>query len=442
MAFLIYFLIFIISALSGYKREEFPRFSARWSRLSYAPLLLVLYFGIKFGFLGFIGGLISFVVGQRIGSRLGKNYMSEKDIEILEQIPNIFEAPKETIPEADVEVVLYNMGGPKTNADVKDFQKHLFEDSRLIRFPLSFLLQKVFARTLIFFRLKAVEARYKEMREKEGGSPIYRSTENQTHALQEELKGRGTKLTVSYSFNYSRPFPEDTIKDLKARQKKYILPLSLYPHYSKATAGSNMFYLKQAAQAIYPELKFLQTPSYHLHNQYIEAFVKRIEEALKPGEKLDDFYLIFSAHGLPLYFQNEGDPYAYQISETTAKVLAQLNRTQNWTISFQSAVGPFEWLKPSTEEVIKALARRNIKKIIVVPIAFVGDHIETIIELDVEYRQIAEKLGVKDYRMSKAIESHPGFISALADTVFLSLNKTNDESQTSTINQPMFRSQV
>lgn len=423
MVYLYFIFISIISGLCGYKKAEFPKYSSSWSFWSYIALPAVVFAGVKWGFSAAIGSFIVYIVMQNVGSRMRQSKITIQENEKMEQIPPIFEAPEAQIDDKDVEVVLYNMGGPKTNADVKAFQKRLFEDPLLIRFPASFLLQKIFANTLIFFRLKAVEARYREMKEKEGGSPIYRSTENQMRALQEELKRRGTNLKVSYSFNYSPPLPEDTIQDLKNRQKKYILPLSLYPHYSKATAGSNMFYLQKSAEVNYPQLKFIPTPSYYLHDGYIDAFIKRIEETLSHNEKLDDFYLIFSAHGLPLYFQNEGDPYAYQISETVSKILSKLGRTQDWTISFQSAVGPFEWLKPSTDEMIKALARRKINKLIIVPISFVSDHIETLIEIDVEYRQLAAQLGITDYRMSKAIESHPRFIEALADTVFLALNR-------------------
>ena len=132
-----------------------------------------------------------------------------------------------TISDEKVTIALLNMGGPKTNADVKEFQKHLFEDPLLIRFPLSFLLQKIFAYLLIKFRLEAVKERYKLLGLPEGGSPIYRSTENQVKALNAELIRRGRNLEVIYSFNYSPPYPQDTIEYVKKVNKEFILPLSL-----------------------------------------------------------------------------------------------------------------------------------------------------------------------------------------------------------------------
>ena len=323
------------------------------------------------------------------------------------------------IPESQITVLLLNMGGPKTLEHIKDFQKRLFEDPILIRFPVSFLLQKVFAWALVTFRLKATRKRYALIG---NGSPIYPSTENQVKALREQLKKRGHDLDVQFCFNYSSPLPEEVITRLKAQDKNFILPLSLYPHYSKATTGSNMHYLQKAARKLYPEITILKSPLYYLHEGYIQAFVDRIRETLKEGERLEDFYLIFSAHGLPVYFLKEGDPYPFQISQTAAKILNRLGRSSEWVISYQSAVGPFEWLKPATEEVIQALAEKGFRKILVVPIAFVGDHIETICEIDIEYRHWAVQCGIQDFRMSKAIECHPQFIRALADSVEASLS--------------------
>lgn len=341
--------------------------------------------------------------------------MNPEEIRQRKQIPEFrLSSVSADFDDKDVAVVLLNMGGPKTNDDVEDFQKRLFRDPLLIRFPLSFLLQNIFAWLLVTFRLKAVKERYRLIG---GGSPIYPSTEAQKAALQKELNRRGRTLDVTYCFNYSLPDSDKTVELLSEANKKYILPLSLYPHYSKATTGSNIHSLKAAIKGRGVPLKLLSLPVYYLHDGYIQGFVDRINEQIGAGESLDDFYLIFSAHGLPMYFINEGDQYPFQISQTVAKILTRLNRTDRWIVSYQSAVGPFEWLKPGTEDVIEALAKDGFKKIVIVPVAFVGDHIETICEIDIEYRDFAKKAGIRDYRMSKALETHPGFIQALADAV-------------------------
>ncbi len=416
-----YILLFLIACLvnipMGYIREGCAKFSLPWFFWIHASIPLLIYLRLKWGIsVWFIPFSIFFaVIGQILGSRIKRKYVTREEIEKLQQIPDLnISTDKPAVDEKDVMVVLLNMGGPKTNDDVADFQRRLFSDSILIRFPLSFLLQKIFAWILVKVRLKISKARYQLIG---GGSPIYASTQAQTQALRQELQRRGRKVDVTFSFNYSPPLPEETLQEVKAKGKKYILPLSLYPHYSKATTGSNLHYLKLAAQEIYPQVKFLPTPSYYLHDGYIQAFVDRLNEAIKPGEFLEDFYILFSAHGLPIYSLMEGDPYPYQINQTVSKILNQIQRTKNWSLCYQSAVGPLQWLKPATEDTLKALAVRGIKKILVVPVAFVGDHIESLCEIDIEYRHVAKKLGIEDFRMTKAIEAHPQFIEALADSV-------------------------
>ncbi len=415
-----YLIIAVVALLlnipCGYVREGHQKFSFRWFFWIHAsiPFLIYLRLTLKASPWFIPVAIAIAVIGQMIGGRIKKWSMTEDDIEQKKQIPDLNIISKQSIPEAELTVALLNMGGPKTNTDVKDFQMHLFSDARLIRFPLAFVFQKLFAWILVNVRLKASQARYQKIG---GGSPIYESTIRQVRALQNELNRRGHVLDVTFSFNYSPPFPDTTIQELKERNKKYILPLSLYPHYSNATTGSNIFYLKKAAQQHYPSLIFLHSPAYYLHDGYVDAFVDRIREQLRAGESLDDFYLVFSAHGLPHYSLTEGDPYPFQISQMVAKILNKLNRGRNWVISYQSAVGPLQWLRPSTDDIIAALAKRGIKKLLMIPVSFVGDHIETICEIDIEYRELAHKIGIEDYRMSKAIESHPRFIEALADSV-------------------------
>ena len=409
------FVALLVNIQMGYIRENCPKFSFRWFFWIHASIPLVVFMRVTLGTSKlFIPACIFLAIaGQIIGGRWRRKRTSWQEAERLKQIPAIDPLDPGKLDESRTTVVLLNMGGPRANADVPDFQKKLFTDSILIRFPLSFLFQRLFAWLLVAFRAKAAMERYQLIG---GGSPIFESTERQIKALQEELARRGRKVDVVFSFNYSAPFPEETIRALQRSGKKNALLLSLYPHYSPATTGSSVYYLKKAAKQIYPEVRFMETPAYYLHDGYIQAFVDRIHEQLKAGESLDDFYLIFSPHGLPLYSLVDGDPYAFQVSQTVAKILTRIGRTTRWSIAYQSAVGPLQWLKPSVEDMLEAVIRRGFKKLLIVPVAFVTDHIETLCEIDIEYRQLAEKLGVEDYRMSRAIECHPEFIRALADT--------------------------
>ncbi|MDP2654222.1 MAG: ferrochelatase [Candidatus Omnitrophota bacterium] len=409
---------FLVNIPMGYIRQGHSKFSAKWFFWIHASIPLIIYLRLSLHLTPALIPVFIFfaVLGQILGSRFRSRRMTDAEWKRLHQIPDTRRKnqPKRFLPETEVMVVLMNMGGPKSNADVKDFLLKLFNDSLLIRFPLSALLQPFFSWLIVTLRWKAAAERYQLIG---GGSPIFESTRNQAEALAQELRRRGREIDVIFSFNYSQPLPNETLMQVKAAGKKYLLPLSLYPHYSKATTGSNIHYLSMAARQFHPDVEFLDTPEYFLHPGYIQAFVERIQGALKPSELLDDFYLLFSAHGLPLYFLTEGDPYPFQVAQTAGCVLNKLGRTKEWSLSYQSAVGPLQWLKPSTENMIHTLAKQGIKKLLVVPISFVTDHIETLCEIDIEYRKVAEDAGITDFRMSRALECHPGFIQALADSV-------------------------
>lgn len=409
---------FLINIPLGYIRENCPKFSFKWLFWIHASIPLIVYLRLVLhtSKLFIPAAIILAILGQIIGSRYRRKMTTQEEREKLEQIFHL-RIPARHSPKTDdrqIAVVLLNMGGPEDLSEVKPFLRRLFSDRLLIRFPLAFLFQPLMAFLLPTVREKATAHRYGLIG---GKTPLLQSTTNQVNALEQEFKARGRNIHVTFCFNYSRPFPKDTIAEIKVSGRKYILPLSLYPHYSAATTGSNLFYLKKEAAQNYPEAIFLETCEYYLHDSYIDAFVERIQEQIKSGESLDDFYLLFSAHGLPLYFLTQGDPYPFQVAQTIAKILSRLNSKHKWAVSYQSAVGPLQWLKPSTGEMIKALARRGQRKLLVVPISFVNDHIETLCEIDIEYRALAKSLGIDDFRMSRALECHPKFIEALADCV-------------------------
>lgn len=419
---------FLVNIPLGYWREGSQKFSLSWFFWIHASIPLIIYLRISLHTSKWFipAAIFVAVLGQMVGAKLRKEQMTEDDLEKYNRISDLnTPVHNPVVPDEKVMVVLMNMGGPRTNSEVKGFLYRLFMDPIILRFPLSQILQPFFAWLIVTLRAKATEERYQLIG---GGSPIFESTKQQAKALETELSRRGRNLKVNFCFNYSEPFPSTALAEVKKAGKEYLLPLSLYPHYSLATIGSNLYYLGKEAAANFPGLKFLKSPAYYLHDQYIKAFAQRVQEQLKPGENLSDFYLLFSTHGLPLYFLNEGDPYAFQISQTVSRVLKELNQTDNWSISYQSAVGPLQWLKPATEDVLHALAKRGVKKMIVVPISFVTDHIETLAEIDIEYRAVAEKAGIADFRMSRSLECHPGFITALADTVEQAMPKVHKNS--------------
>ena len=418
--FNILFLI-LIAFISGLFCARQAKFSSSWFQGIYIPfvVLIIICWMFQAPWFWVIIQFILQVLALVFAIRYQTKRLTQESIECMEQIPDLQLSRKlpANLKDEDIVVVLMNMGGPINIAEVEPFLRRLFNDPLILRFPFA---QSFFADLLIRSRLKAVQARYQLMG---GGSPILASSLKQVSALAQELEKRGRKISVLLSFNYTVPLPIETIDEIKKMKKRHILPVGLYSHFSNSTTASNIFYLKKEAKKNYPQLQFLESYSYHLHEGYIQAFVDRIQEALKPGENLDDFYVLFSAHGTPLYFLNEGDPYAFLVSQTVSRILGVLNRKYNWSISYQSSVGPLLWLKPSTDAMLAALGSRGIRKMIIVPISFVTDHIETICEIDIEYREVAHKEGIEDFRMTKAVECHPGFINALADCVESSLSK-------------------
>ncbi len=410
---------FFVNFLGGIQKTRLPRFSSAWFSWTIGPFI-ALGVALCCYHATWLQGIVSVVVGilgHRIGSKLTQNQITLAETEKLQQI-GLLQYPgfRSHVKDEDVAVVLMNMGGPVNLHRVEPFLRRLFNDSMILRFPFA---QSFFADVLIRARLKEVEERYALIG---GGSPLLKSSVAQMRALREEFKKRDRALDVYLGFNYSEPLPHQTIAQIQRAGKKYILPLSLYPHYSFSTTASNVHYLKAEAKKNYPSLEFLQCFSYHTYDGYIQAFVDRIHGIIQENESLDDFYILFSAHGTPLYFVNEGDPYAFLVSQSIALILNKLNRQHQWSISYQSAVGPLQWLKPSTDDMLNALARRGVTKLIVVPISFVTDHIETLCEIDIEYRKAANDVGITDFRMTKAIECHDDFIKALADCAIRSLD--------------------
>ncbi len=328
------------------------------------------------------------------------------------------EAPLHTSPPAPVRdevvsVFLLNMGGPRGAEEVLPFLRRLFRDRRLMRFPGPARWQPVWAEVLVALRGRAAKRRYGLIG---GGSPIAEATRRQAAALREELGRRGCNLDVRVCFNYSHPFPQEALTEARRLGRGVIIPLSLYPHYSSATTGASLQALFEAARRCFPEAVFLEPPGYHLSEGYVRAFVDRIRECLQ-GDPLEDFLVVFSAHGLPRRRLLEGDPYPFLVRQTAVRIIEVLGRRGPWRLAYQSAVGPVRWLEPSTEEVVRAAAEAGWRRMIVVPISFVSDHIETLCEIAIEYRDLARRRGVSDFRMIRALECHPAFIGALADAV-------------------------
>ncbi|BBL86623.1 ferrochelatase (chromatophore) [Paulinella micropora] len=325
---------------------------------------------------------------------------------------------------AKVGVLLLNLGGPERIQDVGPFLYNLFSDPEIIRLPVP-ALQKPLAWLISSLRSSKSEDAYRSIG---GGSPLRRITEQQARELQANLRKRGINATTYVAMRYWHPFTESAVADIKADGMEEIVVLPLYPHFSISTSGSSFRELQRLRQA---DLQFAQLPircirSWYDHPNYLEAMVKLIAEQVRTSTIPDQAHIFFSAHGVPKsYVEEAGDPYQKEI-ESCAQLIMQrleksLGHSNPFTLAYQSRVGPVEWLKPYTDEALVELGEKGVTDLVVVPISFVSEHIETLEEIDIEYREIATEAGVEYFRRVPALDTYGPFIESLADLVEASI---------------------
>lgn len=319
-------------------------------------------------------------------------------------------------------VLLLNLGGPEKLEDVGPFLYNLFSDPEIIRLP-SPLLQKPLAWLISTLRRKKSEANYQEIG---GGSPLLQITEAQAQALQAQLSSQGIDIQVYVGMRYWHPFTEEAIAKIKADNIQKLVILPLYPQFSISTSGSSFRIIEEMWKKD-PDLQKIEytlIPSWHDHQDYLVAMTDLIKQELHQFENPDDVHIFFSAHGVPKSYVTEaGDPYQEQIEECTNLIMKTLNTANPHTLAYQSKVGPVEWLKPYTEDALKELGAKNIKNLLVVPISFVSEHIETLQEIDLEYREVAEESGITNFKRVPALNTHPLFIEALSNLTTEALNQ-------------------
>ncbi|HLO26222.1 MAG TPA: ferrochelatase [Geobacteraceae bacterium] len=312
-------------------------------------------------------------------------------------------------------VLLLQMGGPDALDAVEPFLLNLFTDRDIIRIGPAFL-QPLIARFIARRRAPKVEAYYKKIG---GKSPIRELTEAQAAALEEKL-GRSYRCFVA--MRYWRPTTIEALAAIKKEGISRIVVLSLYPHYSRATTGSSINELKRVMQESGSRFEVSYVDRFYDHPLYIQALAERIEEGLARFSDRSGVELVFSAHSLPQSFIDQGDPYLGHIEETVRLVMERLGEVDHH-LAFQSRAGPVKWLEPSTEEMLKHLAGHGCKNLLMVPLSFVSDHIETLYEIDIQYAEEAQALGIDTFRRSPSLNNAPLFIDCLADLV----KKAKDE---------------
>ncbi|ACK64419.1 Ferrochelatase [Rippkaea orientalis PCC 8801] len=321
-----------------------------------------------------------------------------------------------------VGVLLLNLGGPEQLEDVRPFLFNLFSDPEIIRLPFPWL-QKPLAWLISSLRSEKSQENYKQIG---GGSPLRKITEAQAEALEQRLAEIGHTAQIYIGMRYWHPFTEEAIARIKRDRLKNLVILPLYPQFSISTSGSSFRVLEEMWNAD-PQLKAINytlIPSWYDDPRYLAAMADLIAQELDKCEEPNRVHIFFSAHGVPQSYVDEaGDPYQAEIEACTRLIMQTLNRPNDYTLAYQSRVGPVEWLKPYTEDALKELGEQGVQDLLVVPISFVSEHIETLQEIDIEYREVAEEAGIENFYRVPALNTHPVFIDSLAQLVTKSLQE-------------------
>tara|TARA_B100001123_G_scaffold1315_1_gene1856 strand:+ start:41 stop:1060 length:1020 start_codon:yes stop_codon:yes gene_type:complete len=307
-------------------------------------------------------------------------------------------------------VILFNLGGPDKLESVEPFLFNLFNDPAIIsipsvfRFPLAKLISKR--------RAPIAKNIYKEIGNK---SPILELTQEQAKSLENSLSEKGD-YKCFVVMRCWHPRAKNIIKEVKKYEPNEIILLPLYPQYSASTSGSSINEWKDICRKENYKVNTKTICCYPTENNFIESHVNLIKKTLK-NIKNNNFKLLFSAHGLPEIKIKKGDPYQWHVEQTVGKIMSKLtNENLDYIISYQSRVGPLKWIGPSTDDVIIKYSREK-KGIIIVPVAFVSEHSETLVELDIEYKKLAEKNGCAFYKRIPALGIEENFIKGLKELV-------------------------
>ena len=314
---------------------------------------------------------------------------------------------------AKTAVVLFNLGGPDRLESVQPFLFNLFFDPAIIRLPtpLRWLLAKLISKR----RAPVAQDIYREMG---GGSPLLPNTEAQAAALTEALKAKDLgEVRVFIAMRYWHPRAKETARAVAAYAPDEVILLPLYPQYSTTTSASSLEEWGREAKAAGLAAPARTLCCYPQESGFIEAVVERLRGALREIGGQRPPRVLFSAHGLPKKIVDQGDPYQWQVEQSVAAVVRHLGEVNlDWQICYQSRVGPLEWIGPATDSEIEKAAREG-RPIIVVPIAFVSEHSETLVELDIEYRDLAERAGAPAYVRVATVGTDAPFIAGLAELV-------------------------
>ncbi|KAF2356947.1 Ferrochelatase [Trinorchestia longiramus] len=315
-------------------------------------------------------------------------------------------------------VLMLNMGGPRTTEDVHDFLLRLFQDRDIIQLP----VQKYLGAWIAKRRTPSIMEKYAEIG---GGSPIFKWTDLQGRLLCDRLDAECPESAPHrhyVGFRYANPLTEDTLEAMEQDGVEHCIAFSQYPQYSCSTTGSSMNAIQKfyAARKRESSMRWSVIDRWCTNPYLVQCFAENLRKELEmfPERKRKEVFILFSAHSLPLRQVEKGDPYPSEVGATVQLVMKELNFCNPYRLVWQSKVGPLPWLAPDTENSMKNLVKRGKKNLLLVPIAFTSDHIETLHELDIEYaRDVGKEVGAEEVRRCAAPNDHPLFIDALVHEV-------------------------
>lgn len=314
-------------------------------------------------------------------------------------------------------IVMMNLGGPRNLNEVEPFLLELFADKEIIQLPAQAVLGPFIAKR----RVKSVQRNYAEIG---GGSPILDWTSRQGRGMCERLdriSPRTAPHRFYVAFRYATPTSEDALRQMAEDGIERAIAFTQYPQFSCATTGSSLNELWRAARrlGLHQSFRWSVIDRWFAHNRFVDAMTETVLQGLKsflPGDR-EDAVIVFSAHSLPMSIVNRGDAYPAEVGATVHEVMKRLGYEYEYLVSYQSEVGPVPWLGPSTESVIEELGAKKRNNVLIVPIAFTSDHIETLHELDIEYGHLAAEVGIERYVRAPALNDLPLFQDALAQIV-------------------------
>ena len=319
-------------------------------------------------------------------------------------------------------IILFNLGGPDKIENVEPFLFNLFNDPAILNLPT--ILRYPLAKLISNRRAPVAKKIYEELG---GSSPILKLTKEQSSALEIKLNQsqEEDKYKTFIVMRCWNPRAKDVVKNVQLFNPDDIILMPLYPQYSAATSGSSIKEWKEVCKKNNYNIKTSTICCYPTDHNFINAHTKEIIKKIKG---LKNFKLIFSAHGLPEKNIKKGDPYQWQVEQSVKKIVESLNdKNLDWILSYQSRVGPLKWIGPSTEDTIIENSKIG-KHIVLVPIAFVSEHSETLVELDIEYKEIADANGCKNYTRVPALGINENFIKALSELIIKKNEYKIDES--------------